>query len=86
MAQYLKQVLIAFDQLVNALLNGMADETLSARAYRTAQDGKVFGLFWMPIIDALALMLTFGGDNNHCQDSYESERLRSQLPQAYSEK
>lgn len=31
----LKQIAIAFDQLLNAMLGGMADETLSARAHRT---------------------------------------------------
>lgn len=30
----LKQLLIAIDQVLNALLGGMADETLSARAHR----------------------------------------------------
>lgn len=29
MRRYLKQVLIAFDQLINALLGGWADESLS---------------------------------------------------------
>lgn len=42
----LKQIAIAFDQLLNALLGGMADETLSARAHRT-------GSAWEPLIDAL---------------------------------
>lgn len=32
MWRYLKQVLIAFDQLINALLGGWADESLSAHA------------------------------------------------------
>ena len=30
----MKQVAIAFDQLINTLLGGYADETLSARAHR----------------------------------------------------
>lgn len=31
---WLYQVVIAFDQLVNAIFGGMADETISARSYR----------------------------------------------------
>lgn len=31
------QVMVAVDQLVNTLLGGWADETLSARAYRHAK-------------------------------------------------
>lgn len=67
-------VAIAVDQLANALLGGWPDETLSARAYR--QQGKkrrwavaraaIDGLFfWQP---------------NHCQQAYESEKVRSHLP------
>ena len=32
------QVFIAFDQLFNTFLGGMADETLSSRAYRHSRD------------------------------------------------
>ena len=31
----MRQILIALDQLANAILAGHADETLSARAYRS---------------------------------------------------
>ena len=34
----MRQVLIALDQLANAILAGHADETLSARAYRLSRD------------------------------------------------
>ena len=81
---FILQVLIAVDQLANALLMGHADETLSARAWRTEQDGKVFGKFWRPVIDVLALVLTLGRDKNHCFESYQSERLRRQLHPHYS--
>ena len=40
MWRYLKQVLIAFDQLINALLGGWADESLSAHAWRQHLEGK----------------------------------------------
>lgn len=67
----LRQIAIAFDQLVNALLGGMADETLSARAHRT-------GSAWEPFIDAL-----FFWQTDHCYESYLSEKDRKQLPPQY---
>ncbi len=36
---YVKALLIAFDQLVNAILGGWPDESLSSRAYRRYMDG-----------------------------------------------
>lgn len=35
------QIAVAFDQLVNTLLGGWADETLSARAWRHKLDGSI---------------------------------------------
>ena len=68
-----KQVLIAVDQLVNALGGGWADETLSSRAWRWELAGK---REWpRRLIDAL-----FFWEPDHCCESYESERRRLQLP------
>lgn len=67
----LKQVAIAIDQLLNTLLGGMADETLSARAHRT-------GSAWEPFIDVL-----FFWQMGHCSQSYISEKERKQLPTEY---
>ena len=70
----IKQVLLALDQLANTLLGGMADETLSARAYRTRETNP-----WrMRVIDAL-----FFWEDNHCYESWLSEVERRQLPSAY---
>lgn len=45
---YGKKVLIAFDQLVNALAGGWQDETLSSRCYRWARAGPLrFPLYLM---------------------------------------
>lgn len=76
--QWALQVAIAVDQLANALLAGKADETLSARAYRTEQEGKRFGSFFRPLIDAL-----FFWQAAHCRGAYASEKNRTQLPAAY---
>lgn len=68
-----KQVLIAFDQLLNALCGGWADETLSSRAWRWYCSGK---RSWpRKFIDSL-----FFWETDHCRESYESERLRLQMP------
>lgn len=83
MKAYLYHLLVALDQLANALLLGHADETLSARAWRTDQDGKLFGKISRPAIDILALLLTLGWDKNHCRTAYESELRRKQLHPHY---
>ena len=68
-----KAILIALDQLVNALAGGWPDETLSSRAWRWSKDGK---RDWpRKLVDGLLCW-----DKDHCRESYESERLRRQLP------
>lgn len=71
---YLNACLIAFDQLLNALLLGSPDETLSSRAYRADRDGKVFGRIFRPVIDTL-----FFWQQRHCYDAYLAEVQRRQL-------
>ena len=73
MRRYLKQVLIAFDQLITALLGGWADESLSAHAWRQHLEGKRNWPYLL--IDAILFF-----DGNHCRTSYESELERTQLP------
>jgi hypothetical protein len=73
-----KQILIAFDQLLNTFLGGYADETLSARAWRTEQSGKIFGKIFRPLIDVI-----FFFDPQHCFNSYLSEKQRKQYPNYY---
>lgn len=72
------QVAIAFDQLLNAILGGMADETLSARAHRMrAKQHKYWG--WTAnAIDAL-----FFWQHQHCYHSYRAEMERKQMPAEY---
>jgi len=68
-----KAVLIALDQLANAVFGGHPDETISSRAYRWELKGK---RTWpRKVIDAL-----FFFDPDHCKESYESERTGQQLP------
>ena len=67
----LKQIAIALDQLVNTIFGGWADETLSARLYRTRSP-------FRKVIDLL-----FFFDKDHCHTSYLSEIKRAQLPPEY---
>ena len=70
---YVRRLLIAVDQLLNAVLGGWPDETLSSRAWRW----ELAGVRSWPrrLIDAL-----FFPEEEHCRESYESERLGRQLP------
>lgn len=75
------QLLIAIDQTVNTLVwlpedgFGMADETLSARAYRLRREFP----WLMKAIDFI-----FFWDKEHCKNSYISEVLRKHLPEVFS--
>ena len=72
----MKQFLIALDQLANTLAGGYADETLSARAHRIAEEG---GPEWPQlVINAL-----FFWERQHCLKAYQSEVERRQLPSRY---
>lgn len=65
---WLKQVLLALDQLLNAVLGGWADESISSRAWRES-----------PRLARL-IDLLFWFDKDHCFESYVSEQLRMQMP------
>jgi len=76
MLHWIVQVLIALDQLVNALTGGWADETLSSRAWRTERKGRIGGIIMRPIIDLLASPF----EDSHCHKSFNAERYGFQLP------
>lgn len=72
----MKQLLIALDQLANTLVGGYADETLSARAHRVAEEG---GPAW----PQRAINALFWWERQHCLRAYRSEVERRQLPSRY---
>lgn len=74
----MKQVAIAIDQLLNTLLGGWTDETLSARMWRHR------GLPWWREARWLVDKLFFR-QPNHCYQSLVSELQRKQLPDDYQE-
>ena len=80
LAHNIYQLLIAFDQFVNALTGLIcfkekiwADESLSSRAYRMDRDGV---RSWpKKVINAM-----FFWQKNHCLSAYTNEREGRQLP------
>lgn len=78
---YVKRVLVALDQLVNALFCGWPDETLSSRAWRRYASGR--GSRLCRVIDTLFFWdkeVRGGIVIGHCQLSFESERQGRQQP------
>lgn len=75
MTTYAMKVLIAVDQLANAVRGGHPDETLSAAAHRRHIAGKSG---WRNLINAL-----FWWQEDHCREAHVSELQRKQLPKEY---
>lgn len=67
----MKQFLIALDQTLNTIIGGMADETVSARAYRKGWKKREALINWL------------FRNPDHCRDSYHSELMRKHLPDEY---
>lgn len=75
MSAWFIQVLIALDQLANALIpGGWADETLSSRAHRMRQKRQRVWGWTAAVIDRL-----FFWQRNHCAQAYADELDRKQL-------
>lgn len=66
---YFIQILVALDQLVNTLLGGWADETMSSRAFRDNSLG------WR----CLRAVLDFI-QPGHAAQAFKAERERIQMP------
>lgn len=71
MRAYLLKLLISLDQLVNTILGGECDETLSARCWRRGYTWRV------KVIDWLARNPT------HCKEAYMSEKCGTQNAPEY---
>lgn len=72
------QVLIAVDQLANAMIGGMADETVSSRAFRGYVAGKRRWCIAYRVINAV-----FFWQVDHCFKAYRSEIERRQMPREF---
>lgn len=77
---YCKNLLIVVDQTFNAILGGMPDETLSARAWRL-HERYWYANFLRLLIDGFFLIFF---QKNHCKKSYDSEIERKHLPDSYN--
>lgn len=69
--EYVRNCLIAIDQLANAILFGWPDETLSARCGRSIH--RYPYKVWAALIDTL--FYPFQGPN-HCVNAYKKEMTR----------
>lgn len=69
MLRYILNILIAVDQLINTLIGGYPDETLSASAYLGEREGKILPRFFRPVIDFLFLPF----ERDHCKRAFEAE-------------
>ena len=78
--RYLLQILIALDQLVNTILFGWADETLSARCWREKR------LFRYVIDYTLFIWQKDKDGRRHCEQCYWHEMERRDMPKTYREK
>ena len=68
MKRYLLNLLIALDQLANAILRGDPDETLSSRAHRMRVKGQPVWGWTARFIDLL-----FFFQPDHCMHAHEHE-------------
>lgn len=76
-----RQALIALDQWAGTCIHGgMADETLSARAFREVLTQDDAGL-WYVAHDLIDLLFRWQPD--HCYQSWRAEIERRQLPDIY---
>ena len=74
------QIIIALDQLANALTWGWADETFSARCWRLRE--RPFWGFMRRFVD-LVFFWDTKGNMSHCEWAFENERKRIHMPKEY---
>lgn len=79
MRRYFKNLLIAIDQLINAIFGGYCDETISAMAYRNYIHGRWWGVVLKNTIDFIFWPI----EKEHCLQAYITEKRRGQLPEEY---
>lgn len=76
---YACRILIALDQLINAICGGMPDESISAKCYRKRNDSTFWKILYI-ILDDI-----FFWQEDHCHDAYDSEVYSKQLPKEYQQ-
>lgn len=81
---YAKQIFIAFDNVVNTLLKGKADETISARAYRCGVVDDKPKRRW--VLARHCIDVLFFWQSEHCRGAYISQWQRRHMPSHYQGK
>lgn len=71
---YIFNILVSLDQLLNTVLGGWADETLSSRAHRAYLKNKPLK-FFRYIINGI-----FWWQADHCLQAYQYEKSRQDMP------
>jgi len=61
--RYFWNILVSIDQLINTLLGGFPDETISSRAAKARRKNKKWGCIVCWLLDKI--------DNNHCEKNIE---------------
>lgn len=69
MKGYFLRVMIAFDVLFMAVMNGKRNETISSAAWSLEKDGRRIGEILRPVIDRL-----FWFDPGHCEAAWKNEQ------------
>ncbi len=69
--RYIRNVLIALDQLANAVLRGDPDETLSSAAGKARNAGRRWGCVLCRVLDWI--------DSDHCNKAIEHDEGRWSL-------
>lgn len=72
---YFHNLCVAIDQLLNTLLAGYPDETLSSRAWRCRNKK----LFWKCVVFVINLLMF---NKNHCEEAFKRE---VDLPDEYKD-
>lgn len=75
MKSYPLRVALGIDQLVNTILGGNEDETISSRVGRNAVEGKRWALIAEKVINALFEFL--GAPPGHCRRCIEYDELEA---------
>ena len=78
MMRYVYHCIIAIDKLLNAILGGYADETLSSRTYRRASVAQPKRR-WRWAYKTINILFFWQKDHCHC--AYQMELLRRHLPE-----
>ncbi len=69
---YFKNIYLSFDYFLNALLDGLPNETLSGRAYRMQQKPQPY---WIGL--AKCINCIFWWKHDHCRGAYHADRQRA---------